>query len=472
MKNYLVLVCILLLEVEVFSQQKINSCDLFTTQTTNYSIAKVNTNTDEKILVVENYSPDSCFYIMELIDDTILIDSVANALVRYIDKKKDTILYYPGIKSVSVFYTEDTLFVSFGNGFVTYIRRENHFEYSNCYYFNELSSDKRLSNIIGYKDNTLILGNQYFNGDKFYTVAVYDIKQKSITKKIEIPANNSIILHYYDIYNVFSSNNNYISVINTIKPEIQLYDYNLNLIDTIDFALNNDYKITQKLLDTNIYVNKDVISPYAPKTIIKILDDINILNYYSNTKHTFVDDTTLIVLTNRMNVDSCDVVKVNVKTHNKEVLFTYPKYGIESPYTALNLTSNVPVFSKGLFIDYNIKMDSLEENIIYFMDIYYSSLLDFTQKIITLEDKKQNIVDVNIKEYDGIIVFDEYFCKECFVANNKYKKLLFIYYDSKMDKMNRLSIYKELKKIYPNSSVFFNHNNKFDLKYNQMNLSL
>lgn len=465
------LVCIFFFKIGAYSQQKINSFDLFNTSTDNYSIAKVNTNTEEKLLVLENYAPDSCFYIVELINDTIHIDTIANTPAMYIGNKKDTIWYYPAITTTSMFYAKDTLFVAFGRGFVTYIRKANHFGYNDYCYFNE-NDLPRLSNIIGYKDGSLIFGNQNYYGEKNYTLVAYDIKHKSLIKQIKIPTENSIFLHYYDMYNAFSSNSKYISVMNTIKPEISIYDYNLNLMDNIDFALNDDYKYTKLIVDTNISVNKDVISPLQPKITIKLLSDINILNYYSNIKQTFIDDTTLIVLTNKMNKDSCDIVKIDIKNHNKELLLTYPKYGIESPYTALNMTSNVPLFSKGLFIDYDAKIDSSEENLTYYIDIYSSSCLDFSPKTIILEDKKQNIINVNTKEYEGFIIFDDYFCKECFAANNKNKKLLLIYYSSAADKVRRLSLYNELKKIYPNSNILFNHDNNFDLKYNQLYYSL
>lgn len=312
----------------------------------------------------------------------------------------------------------------------------------------------QLSNIVSYHNNALILANQDFDGNKKYTIVIYDIPTNKIIKQTEREVGNSMLLHYYDVYNAFCSNQKYISIMNTITPKLYLYDYNLNLSDSIDFAFNEDYKKTLFILDTNVAVNKTVIQPQYPKNIIMLLDNIELLNHYSNMKQMFVNDSTLLVITQRYKSDACDIIKIHIKNHIKEIILSYPKYGKISPYTALSLSSTIPLFNNGIFMDHTADLDSNEENIIYSFDLHYSDILDFKNNFICLEDRKNQEVKVNIKDYDGVIVFDDYFCKPCFSTDKR--RYLLIYYSADIGKIRRLSLYNKLKKLYPKSDIFFN----------------
>lgn len=312
----------------------------------------------------------------------------------------------------------------------------------------------QLSNIVSYHNNALILANQDFDGNKKYTIVIYDIPTNKIIKQTEREVGNSMLLHYYDVYNAFCSNQKYISIMNTITPKLYLYDYNLNLSDSIDFAFNEDYKKTLFILDTNVAVNKTVIQPQYPKNIIMLLDNIELLNLYSNMKQMFVNDSTLLIITQRYKSDTCDIIKINIKNHIKEIILSYPKYGKISPYTALSLSSTIPLFNNGIFMYHTADLDSNEENIIYSIDLYYSDILDFKNNFICLEDRKNQEVKVNVKDYDGVIVFDDYFCKPCFSTDKR--RYLLIYYSADIGKIKRLSLYNELKKLHPKSDIFFN----------------
>ena len=198
-----------------------------------------------------------------------------------------------------------------------------------------------------------------------------------------------------------------------------------------------------------------------------LLDKLNILDYYSNFKHSFIDNTSLIIFTQRKGMDTCDIIKLNTMTHDKKIILSFPKYGTASPFTALIPTMNVPLFSNGMFVDYTTKLDDAQEKIVYSVDLYFSDILNFSQTKMIFTDKKNNEVSIELKDYEGVIVFDDYFCRECFVSNHKNDKLLFVYYDSNIEKVRRLSIYNELKKIYPNSDILFNYDNGLKVKYNQ-----
>ncbi|MBR1775382.1 MAG: hypothetical protein IJ759_07675 [Bacteroidales bacterium] len=465
--KYAHLVCILLVIIincsKIYGQNRLHSFVLFTRETADSYISKINTNEDEILLLEEVYSPSSTFNIISVKKDTFQVDTVEKFLLKYSDNEDDNRYYYPTISATSLYYIKDTLFISFKYGIATYKKQRNHFILDNITYF---SNNELLSDIIGINNTNLILGNQYFSSSKYYRIALYDFNTKTIQNIVQMDMNNSIMFHYYDSYNAFASNNKYVSVINIIEPKIYLFDYNLNLIDSIDFSFNLDYKITKSIVDTNFIINQTIVQPNLPKNIIMILDSIGIQNYYANVKQTFVNDSILLVLTQRMKVDSCDLIKVNIQTKQSEIILSFPKYGMDSPYVPLFMGSMIPIFKHGYFVDYNTKLDEEEENIIYSLDLYYSKTLDFDTDVILLEDRKENIVEVNPKNYDGIIVFDEYLCKVCFSNKLKNSKLLFIYYKSGINKINRLTLYKDLKSIYPNAEIFFNHNNNFSVKRN------
>lgn len=446
----------------VCAQEKTHSFNLFTRETTHSYLTKINTNTDEELLLEEQYSPCASFNVISLDKDTFQIDTVENFLARYIYNGEEY-AYYPVVTANSVFYIKDTLLVLFGKGMAMYTKRDNHFILYDVIYF---SNNKIFNNIVGEKDGYLIIGNQCFADNKYYELALYDIKTKEIQKIIQRDMGNSIMLHYYDIYNAFASNDKYISLMNMIEPRVYLYDYNLNLIDSIDFAFNDDYKRTKTIIDTNFSINSSIIKPDYPKNIIILLDTLDVLNLYSNSKQMFVNDSILLVLTMRMQEDSCDLVQINTNDKQSNILLSFPKTGMTSPYTVINIGSTMPLLSKGYFFDYNTQLDSNEENIIYSLDLFYSKVLDFSAKVLLLEDRKANLIKVNLNEYEGVIVFDEYLCKTCFAKELKDAKLLFVYYGSNMDKVHRLTWYKDLKKIYPNSEVLFNHNNTFSVKRN------
>lgn len=451
---------IFLLCINVFAQQKVKSFDIFSAQTDDYSIVKINTNTNEQLLLIEQYYQSPYFCIVSIKKDTIIIDTIQNIPIKYIHNQ-DTSYYYLAVLSNSLYYINDTLFFFSNNAIVSYIKVNGHFNYNDCVYLDE---NIQLSNIVSYHNNTLILSNQYFDGNKNYTIAIYDIPTNKIIKQKEIEVGNSILLHYYDVYNAFCSNQKYISMMNTITPKLYLYDYNLNLLDSIDFTFNEDYKKTLFILDTNVAVNKTVVQPQYPKNIIMLLDNIELLNHYSNIKQMFVDDSTLLVITQRYKSDTCDIIKINIKNHIKEIILSYPKYGKISSYTALSQSSTIPLFNNGIFMDYSSDLDSDEKNIIYSIDLYYSDILDFKDNFIYLEDKKNKEIKVNVKDYDGVILFDDYFCKPCFSTDKR--KYLLIYYSADIDKVRRLSLYNELKKLYPKSDIFFNQKNKFNVRRN------
>lgn len=134
--------------------------------------------------------------------DTVIIDTIQNIPIKYIHNQ-DTSYYYPAVLSNSLYYINDTLFFSSNNAIISYTKVNGHFNYNNCVYLDE---NIQLSNIVSYHNNALILANQDFDGNKKYTIVIYDIPTNKIIKQTEKEVGNSILLHYYDVYNAFCSN--------------------------------------------------------------------------------------------------------------------------------------------------------------------------------------------------------------------------------------------------------------------------
>ena len=358
----------------MFAQTKIKSFDLFERETDMTNVTKINNNLNELLLIEENMEELPYFFVMQIKDSSILLDSVENIKIAYI-RDTDTVHYNPLIRANSLFYTKDTLFLSFGRGLAIYTKKEEHFKISKIISFDE---NDDFSNIIGYKNGVLVLGNQYYRNKKHYDLALYDINSNTFLNKDIINTGNSILLNYYDNFNMFASNNKYISVINTIKPIVLLYDYNLNLIDSINFAFNNDYLKTQHILDTNVFVNQSLIDIKHPKNIMYFLDKINILKYTTYVRQSFIKDDNLLICSWEGDREICNLIEVNVNTKNKKILLSFPLWSNEESFNALNKGTVMSLFSNGIFTNNNTKLTENEENIIYTLDMYYSNQLDFS----------------------------------------------------------------------------------------------
>ncbi len=459
-------VCILLIVLianVTFAQEKLYSFELFKRSTDDSFIGKIKNNIGAVMLLEEFMGDmDTTLRIITVKDDIVKIDTLEHFIVKsYYD---DSTYYYPHISPSSMYCTKDRLFILFsGSGIATYTYQDGKFDYDDITYFED---GIHFKNIVGIKDDKLILGMQDFSKNENYQIALYDINTKQITNSTQKYLGNSIMYNYIGIYNSFAANDRYISLMNMMEPVVYLYDYNLQLKDSINFAFNEDWKITKHIVDTNFALNKAVVIPNEPKNIIYLLDTINIMKYYANQKQLFVNDSILLILTKRMNVDSSDWLKLNINTKESKIILSCPKSGKTSPYVSLGNGTDMALFDKGIFTDYERELDEEEESIVYSLDVYYSDVLDFSTKTILLEDRKQNLLEVNPNDYDAVIVFDSYLCKTCFTKELENAKLLFIYYDSNISKIQRLTWYRQLKKIYPNAEVLFNHNNQFSVRKN------
>jgi hypothetical protein len=81
-------------------------------------------------------------------------------------------------------------------------------------------------------------------------------------------------------------------------------------------------------------------------------------------------------------------------------------------------------------------------------------------KKINLENKRFEIVQVDINDYEFVVVFNAFFCESCFGEDFCNKRILFIYNENLDSKMQRVSICNKISKKFVNSDVFFKENTK------------
>lgn len=464
-----------LLPLGISAQENLHHFKLFQRDNKRNEIVKVNTFPDEIVLFETNDDNPNLLNIIFFQNDTIFVDTMENISISYVYEVNDTTFTHtthPVFLADQLFYTSDSLFARFSKGIVLFTRRNNHFSLENTFLFEDSVSIpgteiSLLGSLVGYKDGKMILGKQYFEDDdcrNCYVLAVYDLHKQKFEAVKRFDLGNNIMMHYNESYRAFACGKNQIAFMDPIKPIVRLFDYHLEPIDSIDFAMNDEYRHTQYLLDTNISLNKEVIHPNQPKVAMMLLEQTGVWRNYGNLKLKFINDHNLLILTRRQGGDSLDMIKINTKTKKKEVILSFSTNDTASPYRSLVGSSSFRIFNNGIFFNAPAELSEDEEHIDYFLDVFYSGKLDFSNKLM-LEDRKKNVSEVNLTQYEYIIVFDEYLCKNCFSKTLQDANLLFIY-TKKADRTTRVGLRNELRKIYPNAEVLFNHGHKFKVKKN------
>lgn len=459
----------------ISAQEELHHFKLFQRDNERNEVVKVNTLSNEVVLFETNDENPNLLNIIFFQNDTIFMDTMDNISVSYIYEVNDTTfthISYPFFLADQLFYTSDSLFARFSKGIVLFTKRNNHFSWDNTFLFDDsisipVTEISLLNNLVGYKDGKLILGKQSFEEDSCsncYALAVYDLHKQKFGPVKLFDLGNNIMMHYNDSYRAFACGKNQIAFMDPIKPIVRLFDYNLEPIDSIDFAMNDEYLHTQYLLDTNISLNKEIIHPNQPKVTMMLLEQTGVWRNSGNLKLKFINDHDLLIVTRRTGGDSFDIMKINIKTKKKEVILSFSKKDNTSPYQSLVWSSSFRIFNNGIFFNSPTELSEDEDHIDYYLDVFYSKELDFSNKL-TLEDRKGNVSDVDLTQYDHIIVFDKYLCKNCFSKTLQDANLLFICIDQ-ATKTTRVGLRNELRKIYPNAEILFNHGHKFKVKKN------
>ena len=468
--------CLLfLLPLGLFAQEKTHRFRLFQRENERNEIVKVNTFSNEVVLFEINDNNPELLNLIFFQNDTIIMDTMENISISYVYEVNDTAFTHtthPIFLADQLFYTTDSLFARFSEGIVLFTRRNNHFSLENTFVFDTGVSApgikiSLLSSLVGYKNGKLILGKQHFEDDSCkscYALAVYDLSKQKLETVKRFDLGNNIMMHYNESYRAFACSENQIAFMDPIKPIVRLFDYHLEPIDSIDFAMNDEYRHTQYLLDTNVSLNKEVIHPNQPKVTMMLLEQIGVWRNSGNLKLQFMNDHNLLILARRQGGDSFDMIKINTKTKEKEVILSFSTNDTASPYRSLVWSSSFRIFNNGIFFNAPAELSEDEEHIDYYLEIFYSEWFDFSNKL-ALEDHKGKVSDVDLTRYKYVIVFDKYLCKNCFSKTLQDANLLFIY-ASQASKTTRVSLRNELRKIYPNAEILFNHGHKFKVKKN------
>ena len=280
---------ILFVNINIYSQELLAS---FTINTDDEAeLVKINTNEDA-VMFFDCLSNKDSLILYKIDGNNMDVLKIKNVSVS--DGQQ---VYYSS--PYSMFYTKDTLFVTFG-------------EYCAMY----ASKDMKLSKIIplidtvdgidgyysivGYRDKKLILADDlyYHKGLKDYTkcnLVCVDVEKESITDRKTIDFGNAILLNTRSNINIFCSDTKYISVMHTIKPIVYILDYNLDIIDSILFNKTVGYRQSEIMLDS--VFNEDLIQDCinSPKTSIYILNEkFDIYNKGYNLKQCFLGNNQLI----------------------------------------------------------------------------------------------------------------------------------------------------------------------------------
>ncbi|MDO5760832.1 MAG: hypothetical protein Q4Q06_07385 [Bacteroidota bacterium] len=78
------------------------------------------------------------------------------------------------------------------------------------------------------------------------------------------------------------------------------------------------------------------------------------------------------------------------------------------------------------------------------------------QNNLVVETKQMDTITIDILKYDNIVVFDYNFCSACYEKDYSQSPILMVYYNkNSLSKIDRVKIYKSMKKIYKNAEVYF-----------------
>lgn len=65
-------------------------------------------------------------------------------------------------------------------------------------------------------------------------------------------------------------------------------------------------------------------------------------------------------------------------------------------------------------------------------------------------------ISIDVLDYEYIVLFNDYFCSTCYVKDYSQSRILMIYYNKhSLDKIERIKLYKSMKKIYKNADIYF-----------------
>jgi hypothetical protein len=365
----------LLFTITLSSQSILSSIDsVYAFHTEEASIIKVSSKKNDAKIFFLSYENLENIPIFEINETEVIIDSIPNVKIEYSKGE----YYYPYIRSM--YYEKDMFYMFYGYGIVKALKKGNEWSIENIYEPKMEQVLEKYDRILGrYEDNVLLANDMYYKNrpanNTNYTIGMYDISKKKLVKEITIDCNKGILLNLFSFINLFSINDENISFLNPIKPEIYLFDQDLNILDTITFCEINglSYLNTVGKLDglfTEEFLCKSIDSP---KNIIFLLYREIITDkencYGINIKQQFIDENKLLVEYIEIGKKTAlifFVIDIKERKINNKIIFD----DLEILNSDLIWSENLPLFNDGLFINVNKKLTSDEESIKFGFDIY------------------------------------------------------------------------------------------------------
>jgi hypothetical protein len=297
-----------------------------------------------------------------------------------------------------------------------------------------------------------------------FRIAKFNIKKKKIEKKITIDVGKGIFLSHFN-YQMVSTSKNNIAIANPCKPEIYLFDNDLNPIDTIIINYQNIYK-TKNLLDS-ILTDKIILeNKNNTANLIKILHDNKIIRYPKINKIAFIDEDLLFVLVQPdVNVNDNNWAKNKLhyiySLSNKDF---FDKEGMLSDFKAIN-SSQPLIFHNKRTVTISDTADT-NDFFKYYIS-FWKLAIDFNSKYIdtinpSLLPSSSNLesldsFNINYLDFNYVMIADYSACSHC-KFGNKFQNILIIHTFSQSDKIEKsekLVYRKKYHQMFDSPKVYF-----------------
>ncbi len=356
--------------------------NLFLTGTEEAFLTKVATYTDKKMFFLS--AEDLEFIpVFELKGEAIIKDSIPNVrIVTGEDRFHWTI-------PTSMIFSEGKLFTTYGYGIAEYERDDKAWFIKEVFPITDDIYNAKYHRIIGVCGNKVVIAcDMYYNNpiEKYgdYTLAIYDLEEKRISRERVFNFDRAIFLNLYSFVNLFSCSKERISFLNPLKSEVYLLDYDLNVSDTLGFPSQDGYEATEKRLNELFTPEVILLCDKAPKNPVLILHQNLVFSkdnaYGLNTKQCFIDEDNLLIEYSLFGKGgAAEFFKLNLKTRQAERVFSY-SYKEQPDLDDLIWKEELPIFNDGTYFKTTMKPSQDEENIVGGLDMYYCKPFDFRTK--------------------------------------------------------------------------------------------
>ncbi|NLA25169.1 MAG: hypothetical protein GX879_09410 [Bacteroidales bacterium] len=313
-----------------------------------------------------------------------------------------------------------------------------------------------------------------------FRIAKFNLKSKKIEKTVNINMGKGIFLSHYS-YQMISTTEEHIAIANPYKPEIYLFDNQLNFIDTV-FINYPEIYTTQIFLDS--LLTDEFIKENKPggHNIIEYLNDNDIYSRPRILKIAFINKDLLFVLVQpKIDRKSSDWSKYKLHyIYSISDKSFYKDEGFYSYYSHINssqplLFVNNSAISMTDSVDSNNKFKyyalinelAIDFKAKYYEIIKYSALPKFSE----LQAFDSLDINLNYQDFQYIILTDYMACSHCRFGDSLKNLLVIHTYNQnvKMDKSGQLAYIKKYNQMFDEPKVLFCPISLIDLNLLKLN---